>query len=430
MEQEELKRKLMGLWERTTHNSKELVSILFDFYFDINYIEYKEIEGKVVSALCGIPYSFGSSKNRLRGLYLISLSSEEGYRKKGILAELLFNFNERMKDQFDFTFIVPHTELLADYYGTQGYFSSFFILEERYTPLHDFKKDYFLSLTDSDERIRDLKTALFNNIRVFDYRNERIISKDEIISFIEGIEKKVSASVNLLHTPEDLDYILDENSIRNVNCFVAIDSDNRITGVAFTRKEDLKRTKVLAIYIADTCSYYVILDFIKHQYFDHSLSIITSDPKYQTHSIIQQTYSAANPAGGDLDNTFGTVEISFNINKLLQPLGMARLLRFDNIIKYIAETRSDIDFKLYLRDYVIDHKNKTENNLEGKVVFVVKHGKFNIEKLDNIPQDKSVLNLSIKEFSELLLRKNDSSNLIMEAFGIPRLNLQMRLLPF
>lgn len=435
MEQEELKRKLMGLWERTTHNSKEALSILFDYYFDLNYIEYKEIEGKVVSALCGIPYYFGSGKKQLKGLYLLSLSSEEGFRKKGILAELLNNFNERIKDEFDFSFIVPHTDLLADYYGTQGYLSSFFILEERFTPLHDFKNDYFLSLSDSDERIRNLKIALFNDINVTDYKEDPLFDKAQLINFIEGIEKKVTSSVNLIHGTKDLDYLLSDQSLGNLNIFVSSDADGRITGVAFTQKEDIKRTKVVATYIEDTCSYYVLLDFIKRKYFDHSLSIDTYDSRYQIHSIIQQTYAAANPAGGDLDNTFETIEISFNLNKLLHPLGMVKFLRFEHILDYVASTRSDVEFKLHIRDYcpcdmVNDQKIGCNDKEDCKLLFTVKNGECKIEKYENLPPDRSILNLSEKEISELLLRKNDSSNLIMEAFGIPRLDLQMQLLPY
>lgn len=420
MEEEELKRKLLGLWEKTTHNSKEFLSVLFNYYFDIKYVEYKEAEGKVVSALCGMPYEFGYGNKRLKGLYIISLSSEEGFQKKGILADLLQTFNQKHAAEFDFTFIKPATELLADYYGTQGYFSSFYILEERFTPLHDFRKDYLLTLEDSDNHIKNLKTALLDEITVSDGSSLNI-PVSEVIDFIRKIEKGSKSSVNLCHTEKDLEYIFDENSIRKLNYFVACGSDGKITGVAMTQKEEMKRTRVVANYVEDTCSYFALLEFIKRKYPDDSLSVNTSDPKYQMHSIIQQTYASSNPAGGDLDNTFATVEIPFNINKLLHPLGMVRLLRFDRLMTYIAETRSDVDFKLHIRDYIDSEGN---NN-----VYVVKNGKCSVEPYTSAEKDKSILSLSIKDVSELLLRKNDSSNLIMEAFGLPRLNLQIRLLP-
>ena len=427
METEELKRKLMGLWEKTTHNSKDLLGILFDYYFDINYIEYKETEGKIVSAICGIPYTFGYGKNILTGLYLISLSSEEGFRKKGILAELLNNFNERVKNEFDFTFLVPHTELLADYFGTLGYFSSFFILEERFTPLHDFKNDYSLSFLDADDRIKELKEILMTQIQVSEFSENSKFNKSQIIKFIEKEESKVSGSISMNHTEKDLDYILNKDTVSHLNTFYSYDDEGKITGVAFTQKEDLKRIKVVAIYVTDTCSYFTLLDFIKHQFEDHSISVISPDPKYQYNSIVQLNYASANPEGGDLDNTFRSIDIPFNINRLLQPMGMVKLLRFNKILDFIANTRSDIDFKLHIRYYFPDGEDSKEGE---KIIYTVKNGNFSKEITNSEISDRSILILSEKEVSELLLRKNDSSNLIMEAFGIPRLNLQMRLLPY
>lgn len=427
MEQEELKRKLMGLWEKTTHSSKDLISTLFDYYFNIDLIEYKEIEGRIVSALFGIPYKFGYGRKHLNGLYIISLSSEEGFKKKGVLAELLNNMNLRFCKDFDFTFLVPHTELLEDYFGTQGYFSSFYILEERFTPLHDFRNDYILSITDSDERIKDLKKGLLDEIKVKSF-DDNHFTKEEMIKFIESIEKKGDSTINLLHTERDLDYLIQDQNLRNLSSFISYDSDQKISGIAFIKKEELKRLKIVASYVSDSCSYYALLDYIKSQFPDFSITIIVSDPKLQSHSLIQQTYASKNPAGPDLDNTFETIEVPFNINKLFQPLGMVRLLNFEKILDFIAETRSDVDFKLHIRDYNIKDKKGSEE--KNKTIFEVKNGKLKIENIETLGKSNSILNLTIKEVSELLLRKNDSTNLIMEAFGIPRLNLQLRLLPY
>lgn len=436
MENEELKRKLMGLWEKTTHNSKESLSLLFDYYFNSEYIEYEENDGKIISALCGIPYHFGYGQNKLKALYLLTLSSEEGFRKKGILSELLQRFNTRVADDFDFTFLVPHTELLADYFGTQGYFSSFFILEERFTPLHDFRNDYNLYLLESDERIRELKKGLVDELHVLEYQqagshlsensnesteNSPNFETQKIIDFVRKNESRGASRVNLCHTDHDLQYILCGESIRQLRIFVAYSKDESIAGVAFIQKEDLKRIRVVAYYISEISAYFALLDYVRHQFPDFSISVNTYDPKNQPQTLIQLNYASANPAGGDLDNTFGSVEIPFNINKLLQPMGMVRILRFDRILNYIAETRREVDLKLHIRDLYPEDSNSK--------VFELKNGKLQSYEEEDLKKDKSILILSRKEISELLLRKNDSSNLIMEAFGIPRLNLQMRLLP-
>lgn len=433
MEQEELKRKLMGLWEKTTHKSKELLNVLFDFYFNIDYIEYVEHDGKIVSALCGIPYNFGFGSHILKGIYLISLTLEEGYHKKGFLSELLSSFNNRWAHKFDFSFIVPANDLMADYYGEQGYISSFYILEERYTANHDFRNDYYLSLVDSDERIKELKRVLFDEIKVCLLRQNDTILKEKIIQYITTLESKSWRPGYIVHRPKDLDYLLNQDSIPHLQAFVAFDSEEKISGVAFTRKEEPGKSKVVAFYVSDQCSYFALLDFIKLTFSDDSLTVNTSDPKYQNLAIIQQTYASANVNGGDLDNTFSVVEMPFNINRLLHSLGMVKILNFENIFSYIAQVRSDVDFKLILRDLNICDQYLTAAENIGfsckEVVYVVKGGKFSIEPPTNVKNDKSILRLNCKEVSDLLLRKNDSSNLIMEAFGIPRLNLQVRLLP-
>lgn len=430
MEQDELKRKLFGLWEKTTHSSKEFLSLLFDYYFDRDLIIYKESDGKIVSALCGVPYSFGYGKMKLNGLYLIPLSSEEGFRKKGILSEMIEEFNDNVRNSYDFTFLVPTTELMADYYGTMGYLSSFYILEERFTSLHDFKNDYLLSLSDSDERIRNLKVGLMDEIKVMEFVYPDLDLKINLIDFIQEIESKGNSATNLNHTSKDLDYLLQDDSLSQLMVYIAKDSDNKISGVAFVQKEDTSRMKVVATFTSDICSFYSLLDFIKKQWSGYSISVITSENKYQVHSLVQQNYASSNPLGGDLDNTFSTIEIPFNLNRLLQPLGMVKILRYENIFRYIAETRSDAEFTLQIRDYTIMDKVMDNDSLADKEIFIVKNGELRIDSIENFKNRNSILNLSKKEISELLLRKNDSSNLIMEAFSIPRLDLQIKLLPY
>ncbi|MCH5225410.1 MAG: GNAT family N-acetyltransferase [Muribaculaceae bacterium] len=429
MDSEELKRKLLGLWEKTTHGPKEFLGVLFDYYFNTDYIEYEELDGKVVSALCGIPYNFGYGSNKLKGLYIIPLSAEEGFRKKGVLSDLLRKFNEKMKEDFDFTFLVPSNELLANYFGTEGYFSTFFMHEERYTPLHDFRNDYLLWLNESDERIRQLKIGLMDDLRTEEFSGDSVV-KQEIIDFIEKSEKNTQASVSLSHTSKDLDYLLNQSFPQKLNIFVAKDPEGSVAGVAFCHKEELKRIRVEAIYVEDKAAYYSLLDFIKQSFPDHSISVNATDSKNLTLSLVQYTYASENPSGGDLDNTFGNIEIPFNVNKLLQPKGMATLLKLDRIIEFIAATRSDVDFRLHIRDNdaIRDNVTGDSGELKGEVLSV-KNGHFSREMVAYPIKDKSILNLTQKEVTELLLRKNDSSNLIMEAFGIPRLNLQMRLLP-
>lgn len=428
MEQEELKRKLSGLWEKTSHKSKELISVFLNYYFDENFIEYQDLDGKINGAIIGIPYSFGFDEDPLKGIYLIPICSEEGVLKKNIINKLLKELHKKILNDFDLMFLVTDSELLQDYYRTLGFHDSFYIIQEHYTPLHNFHTDFLLSIQDSDERIRNLKNALFNDIEVFqkeDFERNNNDSIGQLIDFIRDIERKKSTEISLIHEAKDLEYLFQEDSMRNLDYFVSLDADKKITGIAFIDIEEFKRIKVLTPFVTDSCSFYCLLNEIKRVYKEYSVTINSLESKCQIQAIIQQTYAASNPQGEDLDNTFATLETPVNLRNLMKPLGLVKLLKFDNILKYIARHRRDVDFKLYIPD------DPTPLNFDNKDhVYIIKNGTCDIDSIENHKQDKSLLKLSVKVISELLLRRGDASNLIMEAFGIPRLNLMINLLPY
>lgn len=417
----DVREQMIELWEKTFHDSKEYISLVFDTYFNEKYIAYHEHEEKIVSSLLGVPYEFGYGSQKLKGLYLCGLATEEKFRHKGLMSDLLEEINNRVSEDFDFTFLIPSSDLNADYYRRRGYFNSFFRLEERYTSIHDFKNDFILSLNESDKRLRELKLNLFNSLRIIRYEQSSEINSQDIINFIQNREKKPKSIVNLCHSQIDLEAVIKENMISGQSILISLDSDNNITGVAFIVKEEMKRIKLPAVYVEDRCSYFAILNYIKKAYNDYSMSVFVDSYSSFSPSIIDDVYGAENPQGSHLETLFGLLETQFDLSKLMEPYGMVRLLRFDNIIQYLAILHKEIDFKLYLRNW-----KKTE--VERKTVFIVKNGNVKIEEYNSCILDRSILNLSIKEFSELLLRKKDSNSLIMEAFGIPRLILEMKLL--
>ena len=122
----EIKKKMMGLWESVFHDSKEYISLIFDNYFNPDFVEFIEMDGRIVSALLAIPYVFSNGKEKLNGLYLCGLATAENYRQKGLMTSLLQNINRRAEGNYDFTFLIPSTDMMADYYHRQGYFNSFY----------------------------------------------------------------------------------------------------------------------------------------------------------------------------------------------------------------------------------------------------------------------------------------------------------------
>lgn len=420
MDLQKVKKEMMELWSKTFHDSNDYVALIFDNYFNENYIVYREEEGKIVSALLGIPYIFGDSNKGLRGLYLCGLATGEDYRRKGYMNSLLEEINENARLNFDFTFLIPSNELIADYYRRHGYFNSFFRMEERFTSVHDFKNDFFNSLLESDERIRKLKKKLFDRTKIERFDSKVLnISEEDLIRFISIEERKKSEAVNLIHTYEDLRVVIKENEISGNHIFVALGEGDKISGVAFVVKSDIKRISIPAVFVSDQTSYYVLMQNIKNYFKDYSMSIwVTSINSSISLSLIQEVYGAENPGGESLETLFGLFDRPFNYTKLMKPYGMVRLLNYKNILQYIAALRHDVEFNVRIKD------NISENN--DSIVYKVKNGEVK-QGLYN-GHDKNILTLTSKEFSEIVLRKKDANNLIMEAFGIPRLQLEMYLM--
>ena len=60
MNEIEIKEGMMRLWKETFHDSEEYVRLVFDAFFNIEMVEYEEIDGNIVAALLAVPYYFGN----------------------------------------------------------------------------------------------------------------------------------------------------------------------------------------------------------------------------------------------------------------------------------------------------------------------------------------------------------------------------------
>lgn len=415
----DIKKGISDIWEKTFHYSKDFIQLVLNSYYNDDYVEFYIEDNRVVSALLGIPFIFGYGDNQLKGLLVYGAATDEKFYHKGLMSQLIENFNKKHQQDFDFSFLIPNSDLVADFFRRREYFNSFYRIEQRFTSVHDFYNDFVVSLYNIDQRVRSLKENLFNEINVdlFDFNSLEI--SNEIFEFIKGWEDKPRTSAVLNHTVTDFFTYISNCQINDISLFVAF-NDGKICGLAFAKKEEMKRLNIQNIYFNDNCTYYAILNYVKKYFPDYSLSVYGAS-EFLSPSVIEEVYGAPNPDGGDLDTVFGLLETQFNPTKLMEPSGMVRLLKYDSIIKFIAKSRKEAEFKLYLRD--LDY---SENN--EAVYFNVKNGSVLMNKYQVEKGDKSVLTLTKKEFSELLLRRKDSNNLIMEAFGIPRLILEMKLM--
>jgi hypothetical protein len=421
----ELKSKMMQLWKNTFHDSDAYISLVFDTYFNPDLIAYNEENGKLVSAMLGVPYEFGNGGNKLKGLYLCGLATQEEFRHRGIMNDLIEKINTTAIEKgYDFTFLIPATDALINYYSARGYNNAIYRVEDRYTEVHDFAKNYRSILMIEDERVSALKTKYFDSL-ITDFINpkeEKTI--DEIIQYIMSSEENITTYISLRHSAKDLHAVIKENDISKGKIVTCRNNDKKLTGLAFVTVDDKKRVNIPKIYYDDNCSLYKLLDSVKKYYSDFSLSLYCYPEDTGRRALWSKVYAAANPDGGMLDNSFGITERVYNVSLHARPYGMIRILNCHEVLKFVANHRSDVKFSILVKEY-----NYSGNALKCDVV----DGKIKFEyipdnEIKNYMANPSITVLNHRELMEILFRKKDSSNLIMEAFGIPRLAMNMALL--
>ncbi len=168
MKKDVVRKQMVELWKNTFHDSDDYVNMIFNSYFDMDLVAYHEVGGKVVAALLGVPYNFAANdatdseyvkhngivdendseccgenhKGSVRGLYLCGLATLPEFRKGGIMSRLMQEINIKAgRRGFAFTFLIPASEGLRKYYKDRGYVDSFYRVCDRYTSVHDFRRD-------------------------------------------------------------------------------------------------------------------------------------------------------------------------------------------------------------------------------------------------------------------------------------------------
>lgn len=418
MKADDLKNKMIKLWEDTFHDSHAYVSLIFDNYFDPDLVEYYEEDGKLVSALLGIPYEFGNGKAKMKALYLCGLATVSEYRHRGIMNALLEEINRKAAEKgFVFTFLIPANDSLINYYYSRKYETAIYRIEDCYTELHDFVRNYMSNIDKSDERIYVLKSKLFESIstKILNENDTDYLRK--IVDFIYNSENGICTYASLLHSKKDIEIIVKENALSGGKIFVSYNKEELITGVAFTTIDERKRVHVPKVYYEDKGSLYRLLDCVKRTFSESPISLYCYPEECDRKSLWENFYGAS---GG----SYGVVERVYNVSHHAKPYGMVRILDLYEILKFIAKDRSDLKFSILV---------KKPSDSEIVLKYDISEGNVRVEEIrDDIlhqcAKDKNLAVLNEREFVEILFRKKGSSNMIQEAFDVPRLPLNMSLL--
>lgn len=425
MEKSQLEKEMKSLWKQTFHDSDEYVDLVFSGYFDPERVEYEEKGGKLTAALLGVPYDFKGAGRTLKGMYLCGLATAESERRKGIMTSLLEKANQKAREEgYNFTFLIPASDGLGRYYRDRGYVDAIYRVENHYTNVHDFSREYISLLSNKDERIYNLKKKYFESL------NCKILEKgvdnwEKIVDFLTGMEASTDKdNLQLMHSGKDFDRVISDNFLSKGEIYVCSTSKGEIRAVAFIIIENRSEIKVLRVYHTDACSFYKTLDAIKRQHYDHGMTVYQSPDVDNEVALWQLNYAAPETGGSRSGGVLGVSEMEYKPRLHMRTYGMARILQIDEILKFIAPRVSGRENSILVKN--------GENNEISQYRFInygVEKTSYTLEEFGRrFGESKIGSAMSLRGLSAILCRKPDSDNWIMEAFGLPRLGIEISLM--
>lgn len=215
MDRKRLKEEMMQLWMDIFHDSPDYVRIVFDTYFTPENVVCRLDGDRLVAAMLGVPYTFGSAFGSLRGMYLCGLSTLPEYRGRGIMTEMMEEMQKRAAERgFAFTFLIPADEGLRCFYADRGYSPAMWRTRSRFTSVHNFYRDYVRFLKEGNSRLNFVRLRYFERLSV-----KRLVYADSenSESDCDKIDMKNSdISVAVITTPEGIESI-SETDISNIS---------------------------------------------------------------------------------------------------------------------------------------------------------------------------------------------------------------------
>lgn len=414
-----LKKEMMKLWKKIFHDSDEYIELIFGQYFNPELVEYEELDGHLVSALMGLEYEFKDKATSLKGLYLCGLSTVEEHRGEGLMSLLLDRINAKARKMgYTFTFLIPAGEGIRKYYKDRDYVDGFYLVANNYTNVHDFTREYKSTLTGKDERISSLKMNYYNSLIASEAQMEDPEEIRKIVSFIGDCEN-ADKGMRLMHKPQDIIAILMDNKLSNGDVVVVKNKKGELRAVSVLVKTGGKIVKVLRVYQKDQCGFFRALDWVKRKYYDYGMVVYQSTESDKSVALWQE-----NVASGNDTSELLQIDTSFSRSKNAESYGMVRILNFDEILKFVAEDRSDSEFSILV-------KNTEFGTISS---YTGKNGKFSTECftedefIKKYGEKKLGEAMSPRGLASILCRKPDTDSWIIAAFGLPRLGLSMCLM--
>lgn len=444
MKIEEVKRQMMSLWKENFHDNDAYIRLVFDAYFDPDYIEYEEENGQIIASLIAIPYTFGNNKNTINSVYLCGLSTSLKHRNKGIMTALMDRIEHKMRIKgIAFIFLIPADGGLRRYYSDRGYIAGFYRNSFHFTSIHDFKREYLSSLLEENKASRSLKESYFYGLQAFIIDNKIQLSEDEkseITTFIMRCQD-AQRGLSLYQTDKQIGIVIDEALLSNSFIIVCRNQEMKISGIAFydvTNEEIIEKGRYTENY-ASLCK---IREKVISKSEDRSLTI--RQYGYDRHAektIWNPLYSSVLPGAAQV-GTVGMMERVYNPNRFSEIYGMVKIISIYEILKFQAKHRNGVKYSILMRqandDKIIEFSAKDGHVNKRELDYEIEYDSHDIlESRENknrklmYVRDKGgyeKIIMSEHDLGELLFRKPDIDNVIEETFGLPAINGRISLL--
>lgn len=389
----DIKLEMMRLWKETFHDSEEYISLLFDNYFNPQNIACCVEDGKLKASLMAIPYNFRSIYGEIPAVYLCGLVTRPEYRRQGIMARLMEDILSRSKEGGKaLAFLIPANEGLIRYYLDRGWSTAIYRVTEHYTELHKF-------VSDDEERVM---TENYSFTRI-EYLKKDLQSSGNIkISNLvtEYISKQESGNdyLTLIHDPEMVRVMIDENTSSNGQVWIATDKANEICGILFSVPvEQHQELDVRYLLCNDEHIGNMLLETLRRNNEGYSITLRRFPEQRHRKALWEPLYGASLPEVNTITG-FGEAERVYDAATNAETYGMARILDMDCILKYLTV------FNEKAKDNKIKEIRDTESLLK------------------NLPH------MTEQQVQSVILRHPHDNNMIGELFGLQRLPLNMALL--
>lgn len=323
---EDAAEQMKRLWADTFGDPASYIDPLFDRYFSADRVVCRFDGPRLIAAMLTLPYTFGApgpDGRPLRGLYLCGLATRPEARRAGIMSALIETANARAAAEgFDFTFLIPASEALADYYRFRKYHPGSFRIFNHYLSVHDFLNEL------KNENESDYVLVSEYIAKVSDSISEN--EQSEIVDYL--LQKEAAEPFASRHSQGDWEAVLAETFRCGGALATVRDADGKIIaaapvmpGVAADDRE------VRHAYADSRPALYSMLQAVKDRYADANLTLCTWPGQLSRQGVWSPYYASDSP-----DSSVRASDEPASLDAVLaKPYAMFRLLDRDHIIQYM-----------------------------------------------------------------------------------------------